>query len=64
MIAIRVPRIAIYIQANDGIDFTHADPRDVVGTDLASTSGFKMVHQSLVETGEVKEAPSQGGCSN
>ena len=51
MIAIRVPRIAIYIQANDRIDFTHADPRDVVGKDLASASGFKMVHQSVAERG-------------
>ena len=49
MIAIRVPWIVIYIQANDEIDFTHADPRDVVGKDLASASGFKMVHQSLGE---------------
>jgi hypothetical protein len=39
----------MYIQANDGVDFTHADPRSVVGKDLASTSGFKMVHQSLGE---------------
>jgi hypothetical protein len=57
--------IAIYLQTNYWVDFVHADPRQVVGEELASASGFKMVHQSLVGSGEVKQAPSQGGgCSN
>lgn len=57
--------IATYLQTNYWVDFAHADLRQVVGRELASASGFKMVHQSLVGSGEVKQAPSQGGgCSN
>ena len=57
--------IATYLQTNYWVDFAHADPRQVVGRELASASGFKMVHQSLVTSDEVKQAPSQsGGCSN
>ena len=57
--------VAIYLQTNYWIDFAHAAPRQAVGRELASASGFEMVHQSLVRSGEVKQAPSQGvGCSN
>jgi hypothetical protein len=57
--------IATYLQTNYWVDFVHADPRQVVERELASASGFKMVHQSLVGSDEVKQAPSQGGgCSN
>ena len=57
--------VAIYLQRNYWVNFAHADPRQVVGRELASASGFKIVHQSIVGSGEVKQAPSQGGgCSN
>ena len=57
--------VAIYLQTNYWVDFAHAAPRQVVRRELPSASGFKMVHQSLVRSGEVKQAQSQGvGCSN
>lgn len=57
--------IAIYIQTNDWVDFAAADPREVVGKSLSSASGFKAVHEALLEDGLLKQAPSQGGgCSN
>lgn len=57
--------IAIYIQTNDWVDFAVADPREVVGKSLSSASGFKAVHEALLEDGLLEQAPSQGGgCSN
>ncbi len=57
--------IAIYIQTNDWLDFTTADPRKVVGKALSSASDFKAVREALLEDGLLKEAPSPGGgCSN
>ena len=57
--------IAIYIQTNDWVDFATADPREVVGKSLSSASGFKAVHEALLEDGLLKQVPSQaGGCSN
>jgi hypothetical protein len=57
--------IAIYIQTNDWVDFAAADPREVVGKSLSSASGFKAVHEALLEDGLLKQVPSQGGgCSN
>ena len=57
--------IAIYIQTNDWVDFAAADPREVVGKSLSSASGFKAVHEALLEDGLLEQAPSQGGgCSN
>jgi hypothetical protein len=39
--------------------------RDVVGKSLSSASGFKAVHEALLEDGLLKQVPSQGGgCSN
>jgi len=57
--------IAIYIQTNDWVDFATADPREVVGKSLSSASGFKGIHEALLEDGLLKQVPSQaGGCSN
>jgi len=57
--------IAIYIQTNNWVDFAAADPREVVGKSLSSASGFKAVHEALLEDGLLKQAPSRGGgCSN
>jgi len=56
---------ALYLNANQGIEFTDADPRLVVGEGISSASGVKMVHADLQSKGLLQQAPSQGGsCAN
>ena len=56
---------AMYLQANQNIDFAQADAKLVVGRQLSSASGFKMVHADLQSKGILQQAPGQGGgCSN
>ena len=56
---------ALYLKANQGIDFVDADPRIVVGKGISSASGAKMVHADLQSKGLLQQAPGQGGsCSN
>lgn len=56
---------AVYLKANQNIDFADADARLVVGKDYSSASGASMVHQSLQSSGLLKQTPSQGGsCAN
>lgn len=56
---------AIYLQTNQEVDFADADPRLVVSDTLASASGAGIVHQSLLDSGLLKQAPGQGGsCAN
>ena len=56
---------AIYLKANQGIDFADADARLVVSKDYSSASGASTVHQSLQSSGLLKQTPSQGGsCTN
>jgi hypothetical protein len=52
---------AIYLKANQGIDFADADARLVVSKDYSSASGASTVHQSLQSSGLLKQTPSQGG---
>ena len=57
--------IAIYLNANQKIEFADADARVVVGKDYSSASGASMVHQSLQSTGLIKQPQGQGGsCAN
>lgn len=57
--------IAIYLQLNNSIDFADADARLVVGRELSSASGARMVHEDLQKKGLLKQAPGQGGgCAN
>jgi hypothetical protein len=56
---------ALYLKANQGIDFVDADPRIVVGKGISSASGAKMVHADLQSKRLLQQAPGQGGsCSN
>ena len=56
---------AMYLKANQDIDFADADPKLVVGKQLSSASGSQMVHAALQSKGLLQEAPDQGGsCAN
>jgi hypothetical protein len=56
---------ALYLKANQGIDFVDAHPRIVVGEGISSASGAKMVHADLQSKGLLQQAPGQAGnCSN
>jgi hypothetical protein len=56
---------AVYLQANQGIDFAGADPRLIVGKSMSSASGSKRVHADLQSKGLLQQAPDQGGsCAN
>lgn len=56
---------AVYLKANEGVDFADADPRLVVGKGMSSASGAKMVHADLQSRGLLQQAPGQGGsCAN
>lgn len=56
---------AVYLKANQGIDFAEADPRLVVGRSMSSASGSKMVHADLQSKELLQQAPGQGGsCAN
>ncbi len=56
---------AMYLKANQNIDFAEADAKLVVSNQFSSASGFKMVHADLQSKGLLQQAPGQGGgCSN
>jgi hypothetical protein len=56
---------ALYLKANQNVDFAEADARVVVGQTVSSASGAQMVHADLQAKGLLKQAPNQGGsCSN
>jgi hypothetical protein len=56
---------AVYLKANQGIDFAGADPRLIVGRSMSSASGSKRVHADLQSKGLLQQAPGQGGsCAN
>jgi hypothetical protein len=56
---------ALYLKANQNVDFAVADARMVVGQTVSSASGAQMVHADLQSKGLLKQAPNRGGsCSN
>ena len=56
---------AMFLKMNQDVDFAEADPKFVVGKELSSASGFKMVHADLQSRGLLQQAPGQGGgCAN
>ena len=56
---------AMFLKMNQNVDFADADPKLVVGKELSSASGFKMVHADLQSKGRLQQAPGQGGgCAN
>lgn len=57
--------IATFLKVSQDVGFAEADPKLVVGRDLSSASGFKMVHADLQSRGLLQQAPDQGGsCAN
>jgi hypothetical protein len=56
---------ALYLKTNQGVDFAEADARLVVGREMSSASGSKMVHADLQSKGLLPQAPGQdSSCSN
>jgi len=56
---------AMYLKANQNIDFADADAKLVVGNQISSASGAKMIHADLQSKGLLQQAPGQGGsCAN
>ena len=56
---------ALYLKTNEDINFAEADATLIVGEQLSSASGFKMVHADLQSKGLLQQAPGQGGgCAN
>ncbi len=53
--------IATLFQADQKVDFDHANPIQVVSQKYSSGSGFQSVHQSLISKNLLPQAPSQGG---
>lgn len=56
---------ALYLKANQTMNFKDADARLVTSAEFSSRSGSATVHQSLQTSGLLPQAPSQGGsCAN
>src|SRR5215207_4698044 len=56
---------AVYLKANQGIDFAETDPRLIVGRSMSSASGSKRVHADLQSKGLLQQVPGEGGsCAN
>ncbi len=56
---------AIYLKANQDVDFGRADARLVTGKDLFSASGSNRVYTSLQSSGLLPKVPGgNGGCAN
>ncbi|HSG45287.1 MAG TPA: hypothetical protein VLA72_19255 [Anaerolineales bacterium] len=56
---------ALYLKANQNVDFEDADARLVTGAGFSSGSGYAATHQQLQARGLLPQAPNQGGsCAN
>lgn len=56
---------ALYLKANQNVNFKDADARLVTDAGFSSGSGFAATHQQLQTSGLLPQAPSQGGsCTN
>ena len=53
--------LAIAFKASEGLSFADVDPRQAVGPELFSESGFRALHQMLAESGLLQQTPNQGG---
>ncbi|MCZ2076991.1 MAG: hypothetical protein LC130_18590 [Bryobacterales bacterium] len=53
--------MAMYLKANQKMEFKDADARMIVGAQFSSGSGFAAVHQNLQTSGILPQAPQQGG---
>jgi hypothetical protein len=52
--------LAIYLKATQGLEFSAADARLVVGKESFSAAGFQLVHQKLEADGLLPQAPGGG----
>ena len=56
---------ALYLKANQNVNFEDANARLVTGAEFSSGSGFASTHQQLQTSGLLPQAPQQGGsCVN
>ena len=56
---------AIYLKANQGLDFAQADARLSTSKEFSSGSGFGLVHKELQVSGLLPQAPGRSGsCAN
>jgi len=56
---------ALYLKANQNVEFEEADARLVTGAGYSSGSGYAATHQQLQTSGLLPQAPNQGGsCAN
>jgi hypothetical protein len=53
--------VATALERLESVNFTKADPRQVVSKKYSSGSGFQAVHEYLASNGALKEIPSSGG---
>jgi hypothetical protein len=53
--------VATAMRIFKSVDFPQADAQAVVSRNYASNSGFKQLHQWLVENNALPQAPSSGG---
>src|SRR3990170_841195 len=53
--------VAVLFKTARNVDFAQAEARQAVGQQLFSGSGFKAVHQWLVQNGKLDQAPAGGG---
>ncbi len=53
--------IATYYKNAQGLDFSQVEARQVVGSNFSSGSGFRAVHQWLLQNGLLEQAPGGGG---
>jgi hypothetical protein len=53
--------VATAFQVSEKVDFAEADSKMVVSNQVASSSGFQVVHKFLAENGLLEQAPSSGG---
>ncbi len=53
--------LAVLFKTAKNVEFTQVDASQVVGQQLFSGSGFQAVHQWLVQSGKLDQAPNGGG---
>ena len=54
--------LATYFKASQGLDFAQVDPRQLVGSEFSSASGFQAVHQWLADKGLLQQTNGGASC--
>ncbi len=52
--------LATFFKSAQGLDFNQVEPRQIVGPNFSSGSGFKAVHQILADNGLLEQTPGRG----